>query len=112
MSLQKAIERAFEKKRNGGWKQWERFFVLCDLHDVIIPGTYTRNNAGRRFYPGAEEVLRWFSDREDMCLILWTASHGDSIADIREWMGQSGIRFDYVNENPECPSNDLLDTSS
>ena len=112
MALRHAIERAFRKKIQGGWHKWPRLFILIDLHDVIIPGTYTRNNEGRAFFNGAEEVLRWLTNRKDMCLILWTSSHKDSTDDILAWMAKSGIKFDYVNENPECPSNELLDTSS
>ena len=109
--LKHAIYRAFDKKIKCGWHKWPKMYILIDLHDVIIHGTYTRNNDGRELYPGAKEVLQWLTDRKDICLILWTSSHKDAIDDILEWMDNLNIRFDYVNENPECKSNELLDTS-
>lgn len=112
MSLERAILKAFQKKAKFGWKKYKSLYWAIDLHDVIIPGTYTRNNEGRQFYPFAEEVLKWFTDRKDMCIILYTSSHKDSIYDILSWLGNFGICFDYVNENPECENSDLCDFSS
>ena len=111
MSISHAIEVAFEKKRVRGWEKFPRLFVAIDLHDVIIPGTYTLNNDGRQFYPYAKEVLQWLTRRKDMCLILFTSSHKKQIEDVRSWMKQDGIVFDYANENPECPNNELCDFS-
>ena len=110
--LQDAIKRAFEKKIKRGWEKWPRLFWAIDLHDVIIPGTYTRNNEGRCLYPHAEEVLRWLTDRKDMCIILYTSSHQDAIDDILAWLNKYHIRFDYVNCNPESTNNDLCDFSA
>lgn len=107
MSIKDAIVRAFDKKKkfdkrdeSGNWRY--PMFWAIDLHDVIIPGTYTRENAGRKFFPNAEVVLQWLTRREDMKLILFTSSHGNAIQDILEWMFHYGISFDYANENPEC----------
>jgi len=97
-----AIKAAFRKKNERGWDKWPRIYWAIDLHDVIIPGTYTRNNEGRAFYPDAKEVLQWLSLREDMCIILYTSSYSDAIHDINEWLFQNGIKVNYVNENPEC----------
>lgn len=107
--ISKAIETAFKKKLIRGWEKHPRLFVAVDLHDVIIPGTYTLNNEGRNFYPFGKEVLQWFSNRKDMCLILFTSSHKKQIDDILVWLKDNGINFDYVNENPECKNNELCD---
>ena len=112
MSLQKAIERAFEKKRNGGWKTWPLCWWQIDLHDCIIPGTYSRNNLNRELYPLAEEVLQWLSKRKDMGLILWTSSHKDAIDDILRWLAKKNIVFNHVNANPECPNTELCNFSN
>jgi hypothetical protein len=102
-----AIKTAFRKKVERGWDKWPHMFWAIDLHDVIIPGTYTKNNEGREFYPYAKEVLQWLNDREDMTLILYTSSHESSIADICEWLRPQGIEFDYINSNPECVGSEL-----
>jgi len=116
MSLKHAIIRAFDKKKrlerkdeHGNWKY--PMYWLIDLHDVIIPGTYTRNNDGKALNPGAEEVLRWLTRRENMCPILWTSSHQDAINEIVKWVSDYGIKFTYVNENPEVKPNGLIDTT-
>lgn len=110
--LSDAIKNAFNKKNSRGWDKWPRLYVFIDLHDVIIPGTYTRNNDGRLFYPYAEEVLKRMSENKKFCLILWTSSHKDSINDILAWLKSYGILFDYVNENPEVKSTDLLNVEA
>ena len=110
--IEDAIYTAFQKKKERGWDKWPKMFWLIDLHDVIIPGTYSRNNEGREFYPMAKEVLQWLTNRTDMCIILWTSSHDDAIEDICNWLFANDINFDYVNENPEISSNDLLNTNS
>lgn len=96
----------------GGWKKWPWMYWAIDLHDVIIPGTYTKNNEGRAFYPHALEVLRWLTNRQDMKLILFTSSHKESAHEILDWMQAQGVRFSYFNENPECKNSDLCDFSS
>lgn len=110
--IRHAINTAFQKKRERGWDKWPRMYWAIDLHDVIIKGTYTRNNEGRAFYPDGKEVLQWLSGRKDMCMILYTSSHRDSIEDITRWLGDNGIRFDYVNCNPECANTQLCDFGS
>ena len=109
--LSDAIKRAFEKKLVRGWKQYPQMFWAIDLHDVIIPGTYTANNEGRVMYPFAKEVLQQLTYREDMCLILFTSSHKVAIEDILNWFENKWITFDYVNENPECKNTELCDFS-
>lgn len=110
--ISRAIETAFKKKITRGWDKWPRMFWAIDLHDVIIPGTYTRNNENKQLYPFAEEVLQWLTNREDMCLILYTSSHRDSIDNILIWLYDNyGVKFDYVNANPECDNSSLCDFS-
>ena len=107
MSIGYAVSRAFQKKMERGWEKWPRMFWAIDLHDVIIPGTYTKNNIDKLLYPGALQVLRWLTRREDMCMILWTASHGEPLGEIIDWLQGQGIDFDYCGENPDCESNEL-----
>lgn len=102
-----AIKVAFMKKFKRGWDKWPHMFWAIDLHDVIIPGNYTRNNDDREFFPHAKEVLQWISGRKDMRFILFTSSHQDSICDIVSWLKDHNINVDYINENPECEDNDL-----
>ena len=105
-----SVIKSFEKKEkvkkiHGRW-MYPMFWAI-DLHDVIIPASYKRTNQGRQFAFGAREVLQWLTNREDMCLILYTCSHDSYVDEVLTWMQVNGIRFDYVNENPEVGSDDL-----
>jgi hypothetical protein len=106
------IKRTYEQKNVRGWKT---LFWCIDLHDVIIEGTYSKFNEGRKLAPYAGRVLRFLTGeadglrREDSGLILWTSSHEEPVADILKWLESEGIKFDYVNENPECPNTELCD---
>lgn len=107
--IQKAIYNAFDKKlkRNHGEKWEYPMYWAIDLHDVIIPGSYTRNNDGKCLFPNAHEVLKRLSGRKDMCLILFTSSHDDAVEEVLKWLKGYDIVFDYVNCNPECEDGEL-----
>ncbi len=104
--IKNAIYRAFEKKKKYGWGQWPLFWAI-DLHDVIIPGTYTRNNDGKEFFPYAKEALQLISKDPRMSIILWTSSHKQPIDEVIKWLNGYDIHINHINSNPECESNDL-----
>lgn len=82
-------------------KQWDKIYVLVDIHDTVIESNYDKENIPNRFYEFAEDCLRKMSDSPDFCLILWTCSHMNEIGKYIKLFADRGIRFDYVNENPE-----------
>ena len=98
------IERAFRHQKERGW---EKTFWCIDVHDTICKSTYERGHIDRSFYPDARAVLQWLNATEDICVILFTCSHRDDIQSILNWLEEHEIHFDYVNENPEQPSNEL-----
>ena len=103
------IKRAFRRKKEKGWP---KVYIAVDLHDTVITGTYNRMNVGAVPFPGAVEVLKRWTDREDICLILWTPSYLDAADAIRaRFLTEHGVRFDLWNENTEVPSGDLCDFS-
>lgn len=103
-----SIHRAFRRKKE---KKWPKLFIFVDLHETIITPTYNRFNVGAEFYPYATMVLRRWTRRDDICLVLWTSSHADAIEAIRPTLAEHGIKFDYVNRNPEQVSNNMCDFS-
>jgi hypothetical protein len=100
------IARQFKQMKE---RNWSRLYWAIDLHDVVIPGKYSKFNEGREFYPGAKEILQWLSKRQDMALILWTSSHSESIWNIVEWFTNHNVIFNWINSNPECGNTDLCD---
>lgn len=101
------IKNAFEEKKT---KNWDKLYWAIDLHGTIIEGKYNKYNEGATIYPNAAEVLKYLYSRTDMRLILWTSSHKDAIdktlVAFELW---TGIKFHYINENPECINTELCD---
>jgi hypothetical protein len=100
------IARAFSDKKIKGW---EKLYFCIDLHDVVISATYNKFNEGAKIAPYAVDFFRWAKTRKDICTILWTSSYESAITQVRQRLSAAGIEFDYVDENPECPSNALCD---
>jgi hypothetical protein len=98
------IERAFKDKKERGW---EKLYWCIDVHDVILEGVYKKNNDGARYLPNALKVLRYLSKRSDTVLILWTSSHGEPTRTVLENLRKEEVYFKFVNENLDCPSNEL-----
>jgi hypothetical protein len=81
-------------------KGWDRIFVLVDAHGTIIPsGTHDEFHF---INEDAKEVLKWFSDRPEVRLILWTSSYPAEAEQLTRWLLSNGIHVWYINENPEA----------
>lgn len=105
MSIIRAIEvnhfEAMEKK-----KKWNKTYWFFDLHSTVIVPNYQYGNIPKEFYPHAKEVLQILSEREDVCLIMYTCSHPHEIKEYLKHFEENGIHFDYVNKNPEVEAED------
>jgi hypothetical protein len=102
------IERCFKEKQKRGWT---RIYVCIDVHDTILEGKYNLFNEGASYMPNALNVLRQWTKREDICLILWSSSHIGPISKVYDGLLKEGVKFDYINSNPECPNTELCDFS-
>lgn len=103
MDIRKAFEAAFVRMRE---KNWEKIYVAVDIHDTILRACYDDEET-YDYLPLAKETLRMMSLREDVCLILWSSCHRDKLAEYARHFLDDGIRFDYVNENPEVENTRL-----
>ena len=103
MDIRKAFEAAFVRMRE---KNWEKIYVAVDIHDTILRACYDDEET-YDYLPLAKETLRMMSLREDVCLILWSSCHRDKLAEYARHFLDDGIRFDYVNENPEVENTHL-----
>jgi hypothetical protein len=106
MNLQKSILKQFDKMRSRGW---DKIFWAIDLHDTIMPGTYTSDDDDEAFFKGAVEALQTLTNRMDCSLILWTSSHKSYAQKHLDRLEALGIKFDYFNENPDCENTKLCD---
>jgi hypothetical protein len=91
------------------WKEakergWNRTYWFVDFHNTIAVADYGDPEKKRQFFPYAKEVLHFLTKQDDVCLVLWTCSHRDDINEMIEFLEENDIKFDYINENPECVS--------
>ncbi len=98
------IERAFSEKVK---RNWDEIYVCIDVHDVILEGKYNLMNEGAAYFPNALRVLKNWTNRKDIFLILWSSSHIAPTVKVMEDLAKEGVKFDFVNENPRCPSTAL-----
>lgn len=98
MSIIRAIDIAFKNKEKRGWDQIYYYF---DIHETILYPDYNNKDA-LRFYDHAKEVLQYLSTREEITLALYTCSYPKEIERYVEFFKDHGIKFKYVNKNPDA----------
>jgi hypothetical protein len=96
------IDKAYQLKKE---RNWEYVYWCIDLHNTIIKTLYTNGLGYEKiknpeFFPCAEEVLQYLTNKKDVVLILWTSSHQNEIENIDRLLKEHGIRFDHFNNNP------------
>lgn len=99
MSLASHITKVFHVYKPQ--RKWTTIYWMVDVHGVIIPGSWHRENTFVFMNTFAEAVLRWISKEPDQRLILWTSSYKSETDALREWLEKKEIHVDYINENPE-----------
>lgn len=82
-------------------KHWFKTYWCIDIHGTISKPDYRKRTKELLFYPFAKETLQLLSEREDVVLILYTSSYPDEIKIYESIFKGNGIKFDYINENPE-----------
>lgn len=97
----RAYERALETKEK---RNWEKIFILVDLHATVIHPNWSNTELPEETYPNAVEVLSILTQDPEVCLILWTSSWERDYIQYRKMLESLGVVFDYVNENPEVLS--------
>lgn len=90
---------ALEKHPTWGFTYW-----AFDLHGTIIKPNYETGNIPTEFYPYAKEVLLMLSKRDDVVMYMYTCSHPHEQEQYVKFFEEQGIKFKWVNENPEVPT--------
>lgn len=107
MDIRKSFENAFKRKIEKGW---EKIYVIVDIHDTILHASY-ENEETYCYLPNAKEALQKLSDRDDVCLILWTSCHNEQLEAYLRHFADNGIVFDYANKNPEVEDTSISNFS-
>lgn len=100
------LDKTLRKKRK---RQWPKLYWAIDLHGTIFKSTYSKEKDFKFYNNWERDFLKFLSSRIDCVLILWTSTHKDDLLEYVSFLKKSGITFDYINENPECPSTDISD---
>lgn len=107
MSLETHIKNVFTVLRPK--RGWKTIYWMVDVHGVIIPGSWHRENNFQFISQDCEEVLKWISDRDDQKLILWTSSYSSEVEKLGDWLFQRGIVVDFVNINLDEKNTEYAD---
>ena len=109
MNIINTINEAYKKFEQSNW---EKIYWVIDLHGTIIGHTDKKDiNIVPPVYPHVEPVLSLLSQRGDICLILNTSTSRTHLEKTLEYLKKLGIKFDYINENPESRSSEFTDYS-
>jgi hypothetical protein len=77
-------------------------YVALDIHDTVWAGTkHKEDDTVSAYYPWAKEVLRYWSRKPEVKIILYTCSYPKQIEKIWFRLLGDGIKVAYANENPE-----------
>lgn len=107
MSISTAIQTALDKREAKGW---DKTYIAVDLHDTVVKSTYTTDGKFE-IIQEAIRPLKYLTSRDDIVLILWTASSKEQLTQILADLNELGIIFDYFNENPEVTNTSYADFS-
>ena len=86
-------------------RSWDKTYIGCDIHSTILKPTWQKE-ISTEYYPYAKESLKLMSGMDDICMILWSCSLPHINKEYFDFFKNDGIKFDFINENPECASTD------
>lgn len=84
----------------------DKIYVTVDIHGTILKPSY-HNTETYQYYPFAKKVMQMMSKRKDICLIMWSCSHLESLIKYNNKFDKDNIVFDHCNKNDECKNTDL-----
>jgi hypothetical protein len=101
MSIIKAIEKSFKDKES---RKWDTLYWSFDIHGTILKPNYQRGKTPTEFYPYAKESLQLITSCPDIVCVLYTCSHQNEIDEYIKLFEEHNIKFKYINENPDVPT--------
>ena len=103
MSIEKSFDAAFRRMKE---RNWEKIYVLVDIHDTIFEACY-HDEETHKWFPYAKDALEIMSYSEQISLILWTSSYENAINEYLEFFKANNIKFDMINANTETKNTSL-----
>jgi len=88
-------------------KKWNKLYIAIDLHNTIA----YKNGSNLSYFKDAITTLIELSKKEYIVLILFTSTHPPAAQSVITYLGKMGIKFKYLNSNPECANNIVADFS-
>lgn len=85
-------------------KEWFETYWAIDIHGTVSRPDYRKAIKEIEYYPYAKETMKLISGRPDIILIMSTSSYPDEIGTYVKQFADDGIKFKYINENPEISS--------
>lgn len=98
LTISQIFNRELDKKKS---RNWDRIYVLVDIHDTIIPSDYKSVGRDLVTYKYALPALRALSKREDVYLILWSSCTETTAKYYLDYFKEMGVDFDSFNKNEE-----------
>lgn len=102
-SIIKSLKREYKKLDT--YSDWDRLFLMFDLHGTIIKPNRIVGSTDIQYYPFAKETLQLISNRDELDLNIYTCSHEYEVKEYQKKFKNDGIFFKYVNENPDVETN-------
>ena len=104
MDIIKAIQIAMKKKEE---RKHQYLYWCIDIHGVLLSNTYTIDNKGAKYLSISTTCMREISEDPSNKIILWSSSHNSSIINVKNDLLGLGVRVDFINCNPDCPSTNI-----
>lgn len=89
-------------------KHYGKIYIGCDIHSTILKPTYS-TDLSNDYYPYAKEVMQILSNKNNICLILWSCSLAPLREQYIDFFKKDNIFFTFVNENKDVTSTDYAD---
>jgi len=100
-SIINVIAHQHEKQMKNHW--YESYWMI-DMHGVVTIPNYEIEEIQINYPPLAKECMQLLTKRNDIRLILFTSSYPDQTHRYVSGLAEDGIKFNYINENPEIRS--------
>ena len=92
------IDKMFTHARE---KEWYETYWAIDIHGTVSKPDYRKDSKEIVYYPWAAETLKELTNRKDIKLIMHTSSYPKEIEKYIKDFEKDGIKFDFINENPD-----------